>query len=95
MSNIKVGDLVMVVRLRSMPCKCVSSKSLGLIFRVDSVHEWDNTKCHACGIRFDQPAVLCYPEQSISGFAKNRLKRIPPLNELEGEKEKKEIHERA
>ena len=74
MSEIKAGDLVVLVK----PTHCCGyDKNLGLIFRVHSLVR--GTKC-ACG---DFNNVDC---ATIDGWWRaelSRLKRIPPLSELD------------
>ena len=83
---IKVGDLVMIVK--PTPCGCTAS--LGRIYRVQSIGlSRDPLECSIC------QAVL--PQDTLAFGSKGRgsqpwrLKRIPPLDELEGEKRDEEI----
>jgi hypothetical protein len=82
---IKVGDLVQVVRDR--PCGC-RSPSLGTIFGVQQIRI-TSTRCDQCDAVFtDAPNAVC-PAGVFT--LTTRLKRIPPLGELEGEKRKEEL----
>lgn len=83
---IKVGDLVVVVG--PGPC-CNPLFSIGRVFQVfDEAFEW--TYCGTCLKRLsDGERVLgdgagCY-------YRPNRLKRIPPLSELDDVKRDEEI----
>ena len=85
--RIALGDLVITVR--PMRC-CGSVKSLGRINCVDSYTKESSILCTTCGRTYhhDGTAVTF-----ISGEAEEsyRLKRIPPLEELERETRKEEI----
>ncbi len=87
MSDIKVGDLVVVVAWH--PCGC----GLGQIGRV--TERWGFGECLGC----DKCKREYPPEQHEAVYVDYRLiclrwlKRIPPLDELEGEKNKEELHE--
>ena len=86
---IKVGDLVMVVKKNVCGCDW----SVGMVFKVIAI---DRTQaknwCCKCGALygpFDQAV------NGVWGAALYRLKRIPPLSELESEKREEDIREPA
>jgi hypothetical protein len=85
--QIKVGDLVLVVRPRLC---CGHDFKLGLIFTALSVQKIGGL-CTFCGKDGD--------EEVVSGgdfrILRNRLKRIPPLDEPEGEKRDENLKEPA
>lgn len=94
--RIQVGDLVAVIR--ESPCVCGRpSSDYQSIFRVGRIRMSDGRRCHEC--RRTKPDVLiAEPEGFTPGdliYALSRLKRIPPLGELEGEKQKEDIREPA
>lgn len=80
---IAVGDLVQVVKPK--PC-CGSTASMGQIFRVANIRggDWVLGPCWHCR------ADLCVPhaQDPADGLWAeiSRLKRIPPLSELEGQR---------
>jgi hypothetical protein len=78
MSAIKVGDLVMVVR----PRYCCPHKNphLGTIFKVSKLLT-TTAPCDECGDR--SPIDSALAEGMTAGYNVLRLKRIPPLDELE------------
>ena len=78
---ISAGDLVQIVR--PAPC-CGNEYGMGLIFRVVSLD--GNGHCMKCGA---YPLLGAWG--SRHGVIFSRLKRIPPLDELEGEKRDEEI----
>jgi hypothetical protein len=79
LSAIKVGDLVQVVRPRR--CGCVGR--LGKVFAVLSVHACvGNMKCAQCGEIY--PAIAYAQDEIGKTYDIERLKRIPPISELEG-----------
>lgn len=84
--QIKVGDLVVVVR--NTHC-CGRGKSLGKIFRVHHFEPFLGT-CGDCGARGDGRQLACMGA-SWFGYDVRRLKRIPPMNELDGVKNDEEI----
>ena len=83
---IKVGDLVMSVR--STECGCAPS---GKIFRVTKIRmSTDVWICSRC--EQEHPQEPCAEGLSSGNMVVLRkLKRIPPLDELEGEKHDEEI----
>jgi hypothetical protein len=86
--QIKVGDLACVVR--AAPC-CGSSVAIGTIFRVSEVANEDGA-CGTCGAA--SVDVQAY-ETDQYAYLVTRLKRIPPLEELEGEKRDENLKEPA
>ena len=90
MSDIKVGDLVMVVRKH--PCtRCqFEDRLMGLIFRVAEIESVLNTICE-CGAPLGRKPIAIKNAGSKRGVAVARLRRLPPLSELEGEKREEEI----
>ena len=86
---IAVGDLVIVVKAGD--CGCVG-KSTGLIRTVVAFKNAAG-KCTSCGhVSFGFKAELSGPAPWAEWHvAPHRLKRIPPLSELEGEKRDEEI----
>lgn len=88
---IKAGDLVAVVK----PAACCTS-GLGRIFRVVSLEskdvygEWACRHCGAKGVSGTTNASFAV-EDGGQWHSIKRLKRIPPLDELEGVKGDKEI----
>ena len=80
--RIEVGDLVQVVR----PALCCgASKSVGKVFVVDNIYSGPTGVCLGCG-NTDQ-VVLGRRAGNRNGWDIRRLKRIPPLAELEERKE--------
>lgn len=78
---IKVGDLVMVVKLPA--CKCPRTH-LGEIFTVIEVDGPIGWHCGACKSKTGYGMTARLTTQFWAGFY--RLKRIPPLEELERDK---------
>jgi hypothetical protein len=82
MSDIKVGDLVVVVR----PRRCGCAHSIGWVFKVASVAPSPRGGyCAMCGKDTFEPGTLRAYNEAADGYSElSRLKRIPPLGELEG-----------
>ena len=77
-NQIEVGDLVYVIR--STPCGCSGpSQSLGTIFRVASI-DFIPTYCTDCFAPI--PTSICASRYDGYWFDLIRLKKIPPLDEL-------------
>lgn len=77
--TIKAGDLVVVSRPRR--CGCVGR--LGKVFAVSHVHTCvGNMKCASCGALY--PAIAYAQDEIGKTYDIERLKRIPPISELEG-----------
>ncbi len=78
---LKVGDLVCVVK--PTPC-CGSTKLLGKVFTITKLG-WSKTgliECGTCGKERKAVALTAKGEKKRS-IDSSRLKRIPPLAELE------------
>ena len=91
MSAIKVGDLVQVVK---WPC---CGRLLGHVFTVGKLWNVDSPhRCMYCGT--DAPkgiaAVSMESPTDVGGMVQ-WLKRIPPLEELEGQNQKEDLREPA
>jgi hypothetical protein len=89
---ISVGDLVAVIK----PRRCGCDDSVGQIFQV----EWIGVdgrpgKCMACGSNTFQPASITAKRVDGGYVELHRLRRIPPLSELEGERTQEEMKEPA
>lgn len=82
---IKVGDLVVVVR----QC-CDGLELLGLIRTATKV-QTNRTRCSTCGQAND--GIHVYGHASSNGVPISWVKRIPPLDELEGKKETADLGE--
>ena len=84
MENIKVGELVMVVK----PTRCCKSddriSSIGVVERVYD----GKTECKHCGEIHDKESIAKVGEY---GFFLDRLKKIPPLSELDKIETKEEL----
>lgn len=87
---IKVGDLVMVVC--GSAC-CDSRHTNGWIFVVDNFYTGDFGACRNCGKR--GRGTLARRAGDKDGWDLPRLKRIPPLPELEGQRTQEDIREPA
>lgn len=89
MSAINVGDLVVVYK----PCpNCGDGKDLGLVFRVDYIAE-DGGESDCCGPC--EPSLCAFPPLPKFGYGIETVKRIPPLDELEGVRTEEDIREPA
>jgi hypothetical protein len=91
MSNeIKVGDLVQVVK--ESPCAVGGMKSIGMIFRVADMGPCtDEVGCRWCGGVHYPAETLMATKKLGWRVAAYRLKRIPPLDELDDVKRDEEI----
>ena len=92
---IAVGDLVMVVK----PPLCPKNQdsAIGHIFCVDEIAlSAPDRVCPSCFVRhsFLDNTLLARPAGE-AGFALSRLKRIPPLDELEGQRTEEKLKEPA
>lgn len=88
---IGVGDLVMVVRDRV--CCHNPAAQYGLTFRV---LRFRNTGCYPCEDCGDMtPLTNAVGEGIFAGYDVRRLKRIPPLGELEGQPTHEDMKEPA
>ena len=99
---IKVGDLVAVVKPGRARC---CDGGLGAIFTVTSIGKplrsnggtgWSCSFCGRSG-NFTAPDTDAVAEglEGVTGIPVRRLKRIPPLSELEGERTQEDISEPA
>jgi len=79
MSDIKAGDLVMVVK--PQPC-CGGLGSVGKVFRVTHVHE-NFSICDWCGQDLGLQTLLSDDNNFNAGYDNERCKKIPPLSDLE------------
>lgn len=87
MSDIKVGDLVMVIG------DCCGAKALGKIFIVESIHHAHKYCCRHCSFSLINGELLAFSTvNGRSGYwPLNWLRRIPPLSELEPAETKEEL----
>ena len=87
---IAVGDLVVIVK--TGPCGC--TQSLGHIHTVSDNKSGPTTRCIYCSAQrlSSIDAVMLCGDFSVSA---SRLKRIPPLDELEGVKSQEQTKEPA
>ncbi len=82
---IKVGDLVVVVR------DCCDGELLGFVGEVRLLHT-DGLRCLRCGlVSGEHGAIVEFRQSFHDKLPLSWLKRIPPLEELEGEKRDEEI----
>lgn len=84
--HISVGDLVQVIKPST--CCGYATSGIGEIFRVAVIRP-RNGKCPNCGAWPGDIKAMADHHQM--GYDTTRLKRIPPLSELEGEKRDEEI----
>jgi hypothetical protein len=92
---IKAGDLVMVVRKSDLhQCSKPSNGKIGHIFVVHKVAPTRTgyIRCALCDQRFEYNGLIATDLEADRVYQLRRLKRIPPLSELEGEKRDEEIH---
>ena len=75
MSDIKVGDLVIVVRVALC---CGNAKSLGKIFKTGE-HYSGIAVCPRCGNK--DPVNGFFDANQYAVYETSRLKKIPPLTE--------------
>lgn len=86
---ISVGDLVQVVRPPTCPEAPVDS-GLGHTFVVEGIRDHTAGMCAYCNdLHTHGPALFAADGNGL--WPLRRLKRIPPLGELEGEKRDEEI----
>ena len=83
---IKVGDLVIVVHPSGC---CGGNNDIGTVFSVLAIQINGGGNCEYCREMHGQK--LCYACCGTFWWPLRRLKRIPPLSELEGEKRDEEI----
>jgi len=91
MSEIKVGDLVMVMR-----AFCPHFGKPGYVFTVLGIEAANNFEgCSQCGvanIRDGRPLAKADIGHGLGFYPLALLKRIPPLGELDDVKRDEEIH---
>ena len=88
---INVGDLAVIVK--PLPCGC--SASLGLIFLVERIERCETYGyCVYCKQK-TFPAGVCVVAHGDFYTEVSRVKRIPPLDELESAKQKEDLREPA
>ena len=87
---ISVGDLVVVVR--GTKC-CGAGRHVGKIFKVTGFIDQGYIACSACGRVRSVQLRTAFGISIHPGYDVNRLKRIPPLSELEGERTEEKLHE--
>lgn len=82
---IAVGDLVQVVRPSGCPsCGC---RALGRTFLVCAITTYSGgSYCNHCGRNLSDDVYTAAEDDSRRSYGLFRLKRIPPLSELEGER---------
>lgn len=87
MSEIKAGDLVVIVR---WPC---CGHRLGNVFRVESIlSEYQFFHCDNCGAREQFHEAIAWNGEPGGVAARlSWLRRIPPLSELTDETRREEI----
>jgi hypothetical protein len=85
--QIKAGDLAMIVR----PTRCCGKGKLGRIGKVQSVSVGQGY-CHYCGFEASQLDVQWESGWFTSAY---RVKRVPPLDELDGVKHEEDLREPA
>ena len=88
---ISVGDLVQVIR--GTPC-CGSGRTLGEIHRVTALRKTEALMCNRC-LTIDSGMTVAELEGEDKVCEVSRLKRIPPLDELEGVKSQEPVKEYA
>ena len=82
MSDIKVGDLVQVVRPRFC---CPDKTRWGKVFVVGSIGLGPQYQCPYCNSYYTAETSCAWEvDSTFKGCELSRLKRIPPLDELEG-----------
>jgi hypothetical protein len=90
---ISVGDLVMVLR----SCDCKPERGYGTIFTVEAIEAAYRFECIRCDriIRDGRPLAFGRISKGPGYHPVAWLRRIPPLEELEGEKTQEKIKEPA
>lgn len=83
MSEIKAGDMVMVVR--PTKCSCGEETDLGHIYVALEIEPLAAAECTHCGaLSYD--IILVWENKSFGGFATYQLKKLDPLNEKDEER---------
>jgi hypothetical protein len=90
---ISAGDLVYVVRA----CDCNRERGVGRMFVVAKIEGAYNWHCKYCATIFTDGRLLAYGDAWFGdGYHPVAwLRRIPPLEELEGQRTEEKIHEPA
>lgn len=88
---IKAGDLVVVVK--TTPC-CGNPKALGMHFVVKSLRP-ARGRYHCSHCNTTWPTEVVALKEVPFAYQLHRLKRIPPLAELEGQRTQEDIREPA
>ena len=80
--TIREGDLVVIVK----PVQCCGSQdNLGQIFTVQRIFMSKQNRCRACGGISARNVLVAVQQETMPPLARSlyRLRRIPPLSELE------------
>lgn len=91
---IKAGDLAIIVRAK----RCGCAESVGWIVLVEGIQSHLAGRCYECGqitYTVSTPAAIVLDSKGRATIELSRLKRIPPLSELEGEKNDSKLTEPA
>ena len=91
---IQAGDLVQVVRPMINGCGCKSCRVTPIHFFTVSAITITHSFCPECKRRFPEE-VCAWVDGKHRVYALYRLKRIPPLDELEGEKTQESLKEKV
>ena len=86
MEPIKVGDLVMIVKVREC---CPEHTAWGLPYRVIRIQH-GRFRCSFCNKEHDRKLTIAWGSGTV-GADLLRIKKIPPFPELESEKRDEEI----
>ena len=91
------GDLAMVIYLsKRLTCRCKNGPGwMGRPFVVKAIRQSTNLHCGGCGFMSKEQTTVAEVSGVHLVFEVDRLKRIPPLEELEGEKQKEDLREPA
>ena len=87
MTDIRKGDLVMVVRWPHPESHFIRTR-LGEVFEVTTIGP---ARCYVCGYDFPQCAYIGTEGIFHIGIPLPWLKRIPPLSDLEGVNEREPV----
>lgn len=88
---IQVGDLVVIVT----PSHCGRTDSIGDMFRVTKIRPRRGGVCEGCNQRFGPGQLIAESDRDSLITELWRLKRIPPLEELEGQRAEETLKEPA
>lgn len=81
-TNIRVGDLVLVAK--PTPC-CGNTEHVGIIFTVSKLSRLNVRDCWYCSHRYVEPMAAI--DENGDEYLISRLRRIPPIADLEKEEE--------